>query len=336
MMHATILRVCKIAAGVMAVWCIGIGAGMSNTAAAADVPGSADHPLIPRYEGAEIVAYDTQAFTQRSFARAPIKQGGGLDKNPDAALRLEGKLTAITYRAPAERTSLEAIRNYQAALKDAGFTTVFNCSQADCGGRTFNHAMSPRNYYMGFGEYHADQQYVLARLQRPEGDVYAGIYTVLNKAGGGPDQNRALIQLDVLELTPMEQRMVTLSADKMNTDLAVDGRVALYGILFDLDKDTLRPDSRPQLDEIATLLTDNPNLKVLIVGHTDAQGDREYNRDLSLRRARSVIRALVDDYNIEASRLSPEGVGFAAPVASNRTEEGRAKNRRVELVDLGS
>ena len=117
----------------MAVWCIGIGAGMSNTAAAADVPGSADHPLIPRYEGAEIVAYDTQAFTQRSFARAPIKQGGGLDKNPDAALRLEGKLTAITYRAPAERTSLEAIRNYQAALKDAGFLPYSTAAKRTAG-----------------------------------------------------------------------------------------------------------------------------------------------------------------------------------------------------------
>src|SRR5690606_15766391 len=112
-MHAYIRRGCIITTSVMVMAAIGVG----DMAVAADVPGSADHPLIPRYEGAEIVAYDTQAFTQRSFARAPVKQGGGLDKNPDAALRLEGKLTAITYRAPAERTSLEAIRNYQAALK---------------------------------------------------------------------------------------------------------------------------------------------------------------------------------------------------------------------------
>src|SRR5690625_925333 len=311
------------------------GAGLGGIARSADIPGSADHALVPRYEGSEIVAYDTQAFTQKAFARAAIKQGGGLDQNPDSALRLEGRHHAITYRAPADRSSLEVIRNYQAALQDAGFSVVFSCSQAECGGRSFNHAMSPRNYYMGFGEYHTDQQYLLARLERPEGDVYAGIYVVLNKAGGGPDQNRSMIQLEVMELRPMEERMVTMTALEMNNDLAVDGRVALYGILFDLDKDTMRPDSRSQLEEIATLLKDNASLKVLVVGHTDAQGDRQYNRELSLRRARSVVSSLVQEFGIDATRLTAGGVGMAAPVASYRTEEGRARNRRVELVDLG-
>lgn len=300
----------------------------------ADVKESADHPLIPRYEGSEIVAYDTQAYTQKTFARAALK-AGKLEDKPDAALKLEGKLSSITYRAPENRSALEVARNYQAALENAGFSMVFSCSQNDCGGRNFNHAVSPRHYYLGFGEYYADQQYALARLQRPEGEVYASVYTVLNKAGGGPDRNRSLVQVDVLELKPMENRMVVLKADEMNTDLAAEGRVALYGILFDVDKDTMRPDSKPQLEEIARLLDEHPALQVLIVGHTDAQGSLAYNRDLSMRRARSIVRALAQDYGIQAERMTPEGVGMAAPVASNRTEPGRAKNRRVELVDLG-
>ena len=122
----------------------------------------------------------------------------------------------------------------------------------------------------------------------------------------------------------------------MQRDLGSKGRVAVYGILFDFDKDTMRPDSKPQLDEIAKLLKGAPSLKVLVVGHTDTKGGMDHNRTLSERRARSVVEALVRDHGIERSRLTPLGVGMAAPVGSNRTEEGRALNRRVELVDTGS
>lgn len=75
---------------------------------------------------------------------------------------------------------------------------------------------------------------------------------------------------------------------------------------------------------------------MLIVGHTDAKGALDYNRDLSQRRARSIVEALARDYGIERARLTPLGVGMAAPVATNRTDQGRALNRRVELVDVGS
>lgn len=308
---------------------------LANPALAADLKGSSDHSLIPRYKDSQIVAYDTQAYTQKTFARAAVKRGGGLQKNPDAALELEGKLSSITYRAPQDRSALEVARNYQTALKDAGFSIVYSCSRAECGGRDFNHAVSPRNYYLGFGEYYADQQYTLARLQRAHGDVYASVYVVHNKAGGGADRNRSLVQVDVIELKPMENRMVVLKAEEMNTDLANQGRVVLYGILFDLDKDTMRPDSKPQLEEIAKLLKDASALNVLIVGHTDAEGSLQYNRELSLRRARSVVSALAKEHGIAAQRMTADGVGMASPVASNRTEAGRAKNRRVEIVDLG-
>ncbi len=85
---------------------------------------------------------------------------------------------------------------------------------------------------------------------------------------------------------------------------------------------------------MAKLLKAFPDLRVLIVGHTDSTGDREYNMGLSRRRAEAVVKSLRDHYGIAASRLIPAGVGMLAPVASNRTEEGRAKNRRVELVEM--
>src|SRR5690606_40329696 len=97
-------------------------------------------------------------------------------------------------------------------------------------------------------------------------------------AGGGPNRNRTMIQLDVIELKPMEERMVVVDAGMMGNELATEGSVALYGILFDFDKADIRPDSKPQLDEIAALLKSNPDLDVLVVGHTDGKGEFEIGR----------------------------------------------------------
>ena len=110
------------------------------------------------------------------------------------------------------------------------------------------------------------------------------------------------------------------------------GRIALYGILFDFNKTDLKPESKATLDQIAKLLADDPSLKLLVVGHTDNVGAFEFNRDLSARRAAAVVAALMAQYGIPKERLFPFGVAFASPIASNTTEEGRAKNRRVELV----
>lgn len=299
---------------------------------AADVDGSADHPLIPRYEGAEIVKYQVQAYADKAFLNGPTKAYGGLAKNPDAAQVLEGKLTQLVYRAPAERTPLEVYRNYQQALREAGFDSLFECERDTCGGRNFNHAVTQG---APFREYQQEQRYLLARLPRAAGDVYAALYVVLNRDGGGPNRNRSMVQLDVLEQQAMEQRMVVVEAPAMQADLAAKGRVALYGIFFDFDQASMRTDSAAQLAEIGRLLAASPRLAVLVVGHSDATGTLDYNRELSRRRAESIVEALVGQYGIARERLTAVGVGMAAPLASNRSEEGMALNRRVELVDRG-
>jgi outer membrane protein OmpA-like peptidoglycan-associated protein len=130
----------------------------------------------------------------------------------------------------------------------------------------------------------------------------------------------------------MQQRMVLIEADELARGLSDEGRIALYGITFDFDRATIRPESRPQLQQMAELLRERQDLEVFIVGHTDNRGNLDYNMDLSKRRAEAVVEALADDYQITRSRLTPMGVASLAPVASNATEEGRAKNRRVELV----
>ena len=138
--------------------------------------------------------------------------------------------------------------------------------------------------------------------------------------------------LDILEEEQMKQDVVA-DAASMARDIASSGKVALYGIYFDTGKTDIKPESEPAIKEIANLLQQNAALKLYVVGHTDNVGTLDSNMDLSRRRAESVISYLAANYKADASRLRGYGVGPLAPVASNKTDEGKAKNRRVELVE---
>jgi len=116
--------------------------------------------------------------------------------------------------------------------------------------------------------------------------------------------------------------------------LATTGKVDVYGILFDIDKANIKPTSKPTLDQVAKLLKDDPTLKLEVAGHTDSTGSAAHNLALSQRRAAAVVQALIKTYGIDAARLKAKGYGDTKPVAGNDTEEGRAKNRRVELKKL--
>jgi outer membrane protein OmpA-like peptidoglycan-associated protein len=109
-------------------------------------------------------------------------------------------------------------------------------------------------------------------------------------------------------------------------------RAVTYGIYFDFNKDTLKPESEPVLKQIVQAMTDNPTWKLTVEGHTDNIGGDAYNLDLSKRRAAAVKQALVTRYHISPDRLSNDGFGASRPVESNDTLEGRARNRRVELT----
>jgi outer membrane protein OmpA-like peptidoglycan-associated protein len=137
----------------------------------------------------------------------------------------------------------------------------------------------------------------------------------------------------VVESKEMEANKIAfMTASQMEAALRNKGKIALHSILFDFDKDTIKPESRPTLAEIAALLQSNPDLRLKIVGHTDNRGTAQYNLDLSRRRAANVAATLSRDFAIAPERLSAEGAGLSQPIASNDTEEGRARNRRVELV----
>ncbi|ALN90899.1 OmpA family protein [Lysobacter gummosus] len=132
--------------------------------------------------------------------------------------------------------------------------------------------------------------------------------------------------------TPAQAK--TSSAAEMARAIARTGNISVYGILFDFDKSEIKPESKPQLDQISQLLKDDASLKVAVIGHTDNKGTPAYNLALSQRRADAVVLALARDYGIAGTRLLPQGKGDTQPVADNASDAGRAKNRRVELAKL--
>ena len=316
----TRLSACLVAGGLSLVTIVGW---------AADIDGSADHPLIPRYGGSEIIGYDQTTYDAYNLFIAPATAYGGLDANLDHTLPLEGAITEIVYRVPEDRTPLEVMRNYELALEDLGFEALFQCEAERCGGRNFNHAIP---YNMALAENYAEQRFLSARLRDGEAEIYVSLYVTRNTSGGGANAGLTFVRLDVIERTAMEINMEVVDRHAMAEEIAVAGHVALHAILFEVDSAVLRPEAAEQIGELADYVTANPERNFLVVGHTDNQGAVDYNLGLSQRRAEAVVETLATAHAVDRSRLIPVGVGMAAPIASNATEDGRSQNRRVELV----
>jgi outer membrane protein OmpA-like peptidoglycan-associated protein len=278
--------------------------------------------MISRYPGSVITRYLTKEFDEFTLPLGEVVEAGKFSKSQS----LEGKITRIVYLAPQGRTVLEVFRNYQGALKKAGFETLFICGPQGCGSSIANaYASSPDNQDY-WGPEHGIR-YVSAKLARPEGDVYVSL--LIDDQGG---DSRANAELYVIEVKPMESDLITVNAASLANDINRTGHASVYGIYFDTGKADVKPESDATLKEVAKLLQGDPKLKLYVVGHTDNVGTLASNMDLSKRRGDAVVKVLATKYEIAAARLSAQGDGPTAPVASNDSEDGRAKNRRVELV----
>lgn len=304
---------------------------------AADVEGSADHPLIKRYDGAEIAVYSQQAFAEYPIAlgkalNAAVSDGKAIEK--ETVLR--GQVSRISYVVPMGRSALEVFENYTEELKAQGFEILWSAKAPDTG-----YEFGQRYGGVGGQLFQYSSQaahYLAARQIRPEGEVAVAVFVTHYYDGYTPKvevkKGQTIVQVDVVDARPREQRMVTQTAAELSSGLNVKGRVTLHGVFFDTNRTEVKPESKPALDEVAKLMTEDPALKVLVVGHTDTVGGFEPNRSLSERRAAAVVQELKAKYGISAERLFSFGVSYAAPAATNSTEEGRAQNRRVELVKM--
>ena len=219
------------------------------------------------------------------------------DTQGKTKVKVEGKFHFIQYYNQKgfedKRSDLQVSRNYSNAMKKIGGSVY-----------------SPREDYT-YMKLLKDGKEIWAYVQHYRGDN---------------------IRVEIIEKEAMKQEIVA-EAKFMAEGISSTGHVAIYGIYFDFNKSDVKPESEPALSEIAKLLTGTPNLKVFIVGHTDNVGGVDYNMKLSQARAEAVVKALTTKYKVNPQSLKAYGAGQLAPVAPNKTEEGRAKNRRVELVE---
>lgn len=322
---------------------------------AKDAPKGADHPLTGRYQGSNLLAQSVKAFDELTLATGPA-EGKPYDakRHFSKVETVQGKVTRTIYVSPTGRSSLEVFANYRDALASSGFEPVFECSKQACG-ESFPvlkyNWQRKETQVVAEGYEHTrlltidavfdaveDLRYVLFKKSAPDGDTYAAVYAGLNKGGSFGSfssllSDKVSVLVEIVEPKTMDKRMVTISAEEIGGKLASEGRAVFYNILFDFDKADLKPESAPQLEQMAAYLKANPQTNVFVIGHTDSKGGLEYNLGLSGKRAQAVAKALFAQYGIDAKRLTSRGLGPLAPVATNRTEEGQAKNRRVEMVE---
>ncbi len=312
---------------------------------AVDFAGSKDHPLLRRFAGSGIVGYQVKRFDGYELQTSTFSRYNLETKKREYVkppLKPEGRLTRIWYEVAGDTGSLEVFRNYLNELTAKGFVVLYD-SKKDPAATRWSNYLAPfgsmdiqtnRSNYVFYAAEKTGICVLSAKKSRPEGDIYLhltvvewGKNDVVYKARRG-----AYVALDIIEIQPMAQKMVAVTADEMARSLSAAGKVSLYGIYFDPGKWEIKPASRPALQEIATLLKNRSELKLHVVGHTDNIGGYEVNTVLSKRRAEAVVATLVKDFGISALRLTANGAAYLAPVAPNSTEAGRAKNRRVELV----
>ena len=216
---------------------------------------------------------------------------------------VEGKKLKRTYalKEDAQKSSVIQIsRNYANAVKNMGGTVIFEGAPQNAGCADNN-----------------GLQMMVGKAVKDGNEMWVEVVSL-----GGDDY--------YLTIVLKESMKQDVTASDMFNALNQDGHIALY-INFDTGKSVIKPESKAIIEQIAQMMKANPALAVSVEGHTDNVGSQESNKKLSNERAKSVLTAIVAQ-GIDAKRLTSTGYGQDKPIADNNTEEGRAKNRRVELV----
>jgi outer membrane protein OmpA-like peptidoglycan-associated protein len=259
----------------------------------ADQPGFHDPQLFTRLPG--YFLSEGSAFQEQQFGSHTFVTQQG---NRRSEQRVEGHLLQYLYTFDPSRgapaSGLQIIRNYENAVRQLGGRVLYSVEDFPASHSSLQVTRNGKETWV-------------------EIEAYGNTYSLV-----------------IVEREAMSQDVVA-DATALQGGLTQSGHVAVPGIYFDTGRSELKPESEPALREVVRLLQANPAMRLWVVGHTDSQGTPESNVALSEARAAAVVRSLTG-MGVAAARLAPHGAGPYAPVASNDTEEGRARNRRVELV----
>lgn len=292
----------------LVIFVLGVGLAVRAPAAAQeDEAGCKDHPLFNRMPGFRIADCEQTQFDLKRFPVGPSKGEGEMAKLTD----IEGAYFFLYYGLTDGTTKpspLQIMRNFQNAAKKSGGSVL-----AEFPGwckATVDETLGRNNTCIHYG--------TTMKFVGKGKETWAFVEATSDGEG---------YEVNLVEREVMKQ---DIAVNELRERLDKDGFIALY-INFETGSATMPADSMSQLEEVAQLLKADPALRLEVGGHTDNVGTPESNQKLSEARAQSVVAALVKQ-GIAAARLTAKGYGQTAPIADNRTDDGRAKNRRVELV----
>lgn len=299
-----------------------------------DVDGAGDHPAVERVAGSFIRSFDRYDFEKVTLP------AGVLDlrtRDYENELIVEGEHLRMAYEfSDPDISPLRVHRSYLQTLEAQGFDIVYSGEGDELvsAGRNSNFITQSRHRSLiadGPIQVRENVFYILA--QKPAEGLNVSVSTYLY-AGNNPRGTGVTVNIVTEEAMEVSMDHRPLTSNEMADSLIESGRVAIQDILFAFDSDEILPESADSLATIASLLQEQPELGLLVVGHTDDVGDFDYNLRLSLQRATAVVSYLGHQHGVDPERLQAAGAGMMAPIASNRDEGGRSLNRRVELVEV--
>lgn len=262
----------------------------------------------------------------------PYEAGEGIE-----TLDASGSVTRQAWRIGGiALTSYELLLDLRGQLVDDGYEVLFECSTEACGGFDFRfgtEVIGEPEMHVDLGDFH-----YLAASRAGDAPDYVSLMVSRSPSAGFVQ----VVQVGELAAQPVEAMASTKAEPGTALPAAVTGdvgaamenvgRFVLGDLVFNTGSSDLGPGDFTSLTELADYLKAHPGKRVALVGHTDAEGSLSGNIALSKRRAESVMTRLIDDFGVDPAQLEAEGVGYLAPIASNQTDEGRTRNRRVEAI----
>lgn len=274
--------------------------------------------------GSTMVIHEANEGTERySLLVGPAEDG------PPEAVEIDAEIHRTVVKVDDVGSTAELLNMFWSPLNMLGYSELFRCRAADCGGYLFRRALDLAPFpqmYLNI----ADYRYLSAVSQNGPADGYVSLLASRTDGAG---------YVQVVTLGRDLPRQTLLSATNSGEDgrslaesIAQEGHASLKGLKFAQGSGELVEDEYPSLAELAIWLVENPEAHIALVGHTDNKGDLKHNVGLSLARANTVLDYIRRVYGVDDRRITTHGIGYLSPRTTNQTDDGRADNRRVEVI----